>query len=90
MLGIDPRAARAAWTVFLIALLVATAYTIRVTLVVFMIALLFAYLLTPVVDLVQRFTPKAISPRSGAGDRLPGADWFDCGAGVYGWVPHCG
>jgi predicted PurR-regulated permease PerM len=63
MLGIDPRAARAAWTVFLIALVVATAYTIRVTLVVFMIALLFAYLLTPVVELVQRFTPKRISPQ---------------------------
>jgi predicted PurR-regulated permease PerM len=63
MLGIDPRAARAAWTVFLIALLVATAYTIRVTLVVFMIAVLFAYLLTPVVELVQRFAPKGISPR---------------------------
>jgi predicted PurR-regulated permease PerM len=63
MLGIDSRAARAAWTVFLIALVVATAYTIRVTLVVFMIALLFAYLLTPVVQLVERFTPKKISPR---------------------------
>ncbi|HLK21107.1 MAG TPA: AI-2E family transporter [Bryobacteraceae bacterium] len=63
MLGIDPRAARAAWTVLLIALLVAAAYTIRVTLVVFMIALLFAYLLSPVVELVQRFTPKRVSPR---------------------------
>jgi len=63
MLGIDPRAARAAWTVFLIALVVATAYTIRVTLVVFMIALLFAYLLTPVVELVQRFAPAGMSPR---------------------------
>ena len=63
MLGIEPRAARAAWTVFLIALVVATAYTVRVTLVVFMIALLFAYLLTPVVALVQRFTPKGISPQ---------------------------
>ena len=62
MLGIDPRAARAAWTVFLLALVVATAYMVRVTLVVFMIALLFAYLLTPVVELVQRFTPKGISP----------------------------
>jgi predicted PurR-regulated permease PerM len=62
MLGIDPRAARAAWTVFLIALVVAAAYTVRVTLVVFMIALLFAYLLTPVVELVQRFTPKRVSP----------------------------
>jgi predicted PurR-regulated permease PerM len=63
MLGIDPRAARAAWTVFLIALVVAAAYAIRATLVVFMIALLFAYLLTPVVGLVERFTPKRISPR---------------------------
>jgi len=63
MLGIDPRVARAAWTVFLIALVVAAAYRVRVTLVVFMIALLFAYLLTPVVELVQRFTPKRISPR---------------------------
>ena len=45
MLGIDPRAARAAWTVFLLALLIATAYAIRETLAVFMIALLFGYLL---------------------------------------------
>ena len=63
MLGIDPRAARAAWTVFLLALLVATAYAIRVTLAVLMIALLFAYLLTPVVTMVQRFMPKRLSPR---------------------------
>jgi len=63
MLGIDPRAARAAWTVFLLALVVATAYAIRATLVVFMIALLFAYLLSPLVGLVERFTPKRISPR---------------------------
>ena len=63
MLGIDPRAARAAWTVFLVALVVAAAYAIRVTLADFMIALLFAYLLTPVVAFVERFTPKRISPR---------------------------
>jgi len=62
MLGIDPRAARAAWTVFLLALLVATAYFIRETLVVFMIALLFAYLLMPLVGLVERFTPRQVSP----------------------------
>jgi predicted PurR-regulated permease PerM len=62
MLGIDPRAARAAWTVFLVALVVAAAYAIRVTLVIFMVALLFAYLLTPLVGLVHRFTPKRISP----------------------------
>ena len=45
MLGIDPKAARVAWTVFLVALLLATAYAVRETLAVFVIALLFAYLL---------------------------------------------
>ena len=63
MLGIDPRAARAAWTVFLLALMVAVAYAIRETLVVFMAALLFAYMLTPLVGLMERFTPKQVSPR---------------------------
>ncbi len=61
MLGIDPRAARAAWTVFLLALLIAAAYAIRETLVVFVIALLFGYLLMPLVDLVARFTPQRVS-----------------------------
>jgi len=61
MLGIEPRAARAAWTVFLIALVIATAYAIRETLVVFMVALLFAYLLMPVVGFVERFTPARVS-----------------------------
>src|ERR1700730_6849112 len=63
MLGIDPRAARAAWTVFLLALMVAVAYAIRETLVVFMAALLFAYMLTPLGGLMERFTPKQVSPR---------------------------
>src|SRR5260370_41594159 len=63
MLGLDPRAARVAWTVFLVALAVAAAYAIRTTLVVFMISLLFAYLLMPLVGLVERFTPRRISPR---------------------------
>ncbi len=61
MLGIDPRAARAAWTVFLLGLAIAAAYAIRETLVVFTIAVLFAYLLAPLVDLVARFTPRRIS-----------------------------
>lgn len=63
MLGIDPRAARAAWTVLLLALLVSIAYVIREVLVVFMVALLFAYLLMPLVGLVERITPKQVSPR---------------------------
>ncbi|HMD48373.1 MAG TPA: AI-2E family transporter [Bryobacteraceae bacterium] len=61
MLGIDPRAARAAWTVFLLALLIAAAYAIRETLVVFVIALLFGYLLMPLVGLIARFTPRRVS-----------------------------
>ncbi len=63
MLGIDPKAARAAWTVFLLALLVAAAYAIRQTLAVFVIALLFAYLLIPLVGFVERVTPRQVSPR---------------------------
>src|SRR5437660_12654592 len=62
VLGIDIRAARAAWTVFLLALLIATAYAIRVTLVVFMLALLFAYMLSPLVNFVQSRLPKGLSP----------------------------
>ena len=61
MLGIDPRAARAAWTVLLLALLVAAAYAIRSTLAVFMVAVFFAYLLMPLVVAVERYTPRRIS-----------------------------
>ena len=61
MLGIDPRAARAAWTVLLLALVVAAAYAIRSTLAVFMVAVFFAYLLMPLVDAVQHYTPKRVS-----------------------------
>jgi predicted PurR-regulated permease PerM len=63
MLGIDPKAARAAWSVFLVALLLAAAFAIRETLAVFMIALLFAYLLAPLVGFVERITPRQVSPR---------------------------
>jgi predicted PurR-regulated permease PerM len=63
VLGIDPKAARVAWTVFLVALLLATAYALRETLAVFVIALLFAYLLIPLVGFVERMTPHQVSPR---------------------------
>ena len=52
MLAFDRTVARAAWTVFLIALLIATAYAIRETLVVFAAALFFAYMLMPIVAFV--------------------------------------
>src|SRR5258708_39002949 len=57
MLGIDPRAARATWTVILIALLCLTIYAIRNTLFIFIVSLLFAYLLLPIVDFIVRFLP---------------------------------
>jgi predicted PurR-regulated permease PerM len=67
VLGIDPKAARAAWTVFLLALLVLAAFAVRETLAVFVIALLFAYLLAPLVGLVERVTPRQVSPRIALG-----------------------
>src|SRR5438093_324781 len=57
MFGIDPRAARATWTVILIALLCLTIYAIRNTLFIFIVSLLFAYLLLPIVDFIDRFLP---------------------------------
>ena len=63
LLGIDPKAARIAWTVFLLALLLATAFAVREILAVFVIALLFAYLLMPLVGFVERITPRQVSPR---------------------------
>src|SRR5271168_3201957 len=63
LLGIDPKAARVTWTVFLVALLLATAFAVRETLAVFVIALLFAYLLLPLVGFVERITPHQVSPR---------------------------
>jgi predicted PurR-regulated permease PerM len=55
MLGFDGRAARAAWSVFLVVLLLATVYWVRRVLLVFVLAILFAYLLSPLVGLVNRF-----------------------------------
>lgn len=61
MLGIDRRAARCAWTVAVVVLLLGVIYLIRRTLFVFVLALLFAYLLSPLVDLLDR----ALHPRRG-------------------------
>ncbi len=61
MLGFDSRAAKSAWTVLALALLVVVLYWIRTVLLVFVLAILFAYLLAPVVDLVNRFLAR---PRS--------------------------
>lgn len=57
MLGMDERALRIIWTVFLFALLLALVYYIRDTLLVFAAAIFFAYMLSPIVGLVERFMP---------------------------------
>jgi len=58
MLGFDVRAARAAWTVLLVAAAVAVVYLVRRTLLIFVAALLLAYLLAPLVGFTDRLTPR--------------------------------
>jgi predicted PurR-regulated permease PerM len=57
MLGIDSRAARYTWTAAVILLLLVAVYRIRTTLFAFIIALLVAYLLSPLVDFLDRVLP---------------------------------
>ncbi len=57
MLGIDARAARYTWTAALIILLLWLVYMMRTTLFVFIVALLFGYLLSPLVNVIDRFLP---------------------------------
>ena len=57
MLGIDRRAASYTWTAALVLLLMCVVYLIRSTLFIFILALLFAYLLAPVVSLLDRLLP---------------------------------
>src|SRR5580658_8670656 len=57
MLGIDARAARYTWTAAIVLLLLWIVYLMRATLFVFIVALLFAYLLSPLVYVIDRFLP---------------------------------
>jgi predicted PurR-regulated permease PerM len=56
MLGIDQRALKSVWTVFLFALAVFVVYEIRGALVTFTLAMFLALLLSPVVTFVDHFT----------------------------------
>ena len=58
MLGVDARTFRVVWTIFLFGLLIATVYAVREILVLLAVAIFFAYMLAPLVNLVERFTPK--------------------------------
>jgi predicted PurR-regulated permease PerM len=57
LLGLDRNAARYTWTAVFIILLVGLLYRIRETLFIFVVALLFAYLLWPLVKLLDRRLP---------------------------------
>ena len=65
MLGLDQRALKIVWTVFLFALAVVGVYVVRHTLVTFALALFLAHLISPIVTLVDRFTPAQV-PRNAA------------------------
>ena len=58
MLGIERSAARYTWTAAMVLLLLWLVYLVRSTLFVFALALLFAYLLSPLVDLLDRALPR--------------------------------
>jgi predicted PurR-regulated permease PerM len=53
MLGIDFRAARVTWTVFLFALLLWITYLVRESILIFVAALFVAYVLSPLVDFLH-------------------------------------
>jgi predicted PurR-regulated permease PerM len=57
MMGIDPKAARYTWSAAAVLLLLWLVYMVRSTLFVFILAVLFAYLLSPLVNLLDRFLP---------------------------------
>lgn len=56
-MAFDPRAARYVWTATLVIAGLYLIYMVRATLFVFILALLFAYLLSPLVNLIDRFLP---------------------------------
>lgn len=57
MLGFDFRAARWTWTAVLVLLCIWLLYLLRSTLFLFILAVLFAYLLAPLVNLIDRLLP---------------------------------
>src|SRR5208282_4722210 len=57
LFGLDRNTARYTWTVVFILLLVGVVYLIRETLFIFVVALLFAYLLWPLVKILDRWLP---------------------------------
>lgn len=63
MLAIDPRAARATWTVLLVLLLAGLVYLASKTILIFILALLLSALMAPIANIVDRFHNRRI-PRT--------------------------
>jgi predicted PurR-regulated permease PerM len=57
MLGIDRHAARCTFTAILVVLVMYLVYLVRQTLFIFILALLFAYVISPLVNVLDRFLP---------------------------------
>jgi predicted PurR-regulated permease PerM len=57
LLGIDRKTARYVWTAIALLSFVWVLYLIRITLFIFVVALLFAYLLYPLVNVLERRLP---------------------------------
>ena len=74
MLGIERAAARYTWTAAIVLLFLYLVYLLRSTLFVFALALLFAYLLSPLVDLLDHAIPKGHA-HAGADAGLPDLCW---------------
>ena len=61
MPGVDVRAARIAWTVFLVGLLIYVVWYVRESILIFVAALFLAYMLQPLLNLICRFAPPRFS-----------------------------
>ena len=61
MLGLDARALSAVWTAFLFLLAIALVYLARGTIAIFTLAIFLAHLIAPLVDRVERHTPRRVS-----------------------------
>jgi predicted PurR-regulated permease PerM len=61
MLELDGRVLRATWTVFLFVLVVVLIYLTRSVLVIFTLAIFVAHLIAPLVDRIDRLTPRRVS-----------------------------
>jgi predicted PurR-regulated permease PerM len=63
MLGIDRTAARVTWTVFLILLAIGMTYAALHAILLFILAIFFAYMLAPIVEYLDQWTPRRLSRR---------------------------